>query len=246
MAYNAEHGSYRRSFRFSLLAMWGLIRSSKYPDWFRTLNMRSSCKSSMEQLTNSTCWSCGSDLKPAKLICGCGAVLPAPRCTYFDLFDVAPTLDFPEGLLEKRFHDLQRSLHPDKFGQRSKKERELSSTNSALINVAYQTLRDPMERLRYALELEGITFAADVSTPGTEFLWKMMERRQAIESGLSKGDLEVLISANQKEMEQVFRELKDKFAVRNLESIAYFAGKLKYLTAIDGSAKSALDLANAK
>jgi molecular chaperone HscB len=62
-------------------------------------------------------------------------------------------LDLTE--LEHEFHRLSRRLHPDRFARAEENEREWSLADTALLNDAYRTLRDPLRRTEYVLKLEG-------------------------------------------------------------------------------------------
>ena len=57
--------------------------------------------------------------------------------------------------LEHEFHRLSRKLHPDRFARASENEREWSLADTALLNDAYRTLKDPLHRTEYLLKLEG-------------------------------------------------------------------------------------------
>jgi molecular chaperone HscB len=57
--------------------------------------------------------------------------------------------------LERRYHAASRAVHPDRFQTAGERERELSLAASAAVNRAYRTLRDPVARGRYWLELHG-------------------------------------------------------------------------------------------
>ena len=57
--------------------------------------------------------------------------------------------------LGKRFYTLSRKLHPDNFHRASKAEQVSSLDQSARLNDAYRTLRDPVTRAEYLLRLEG-------------------------------------------------------------------------------------------
>ncbi len=58
--------------------------------------------------------------------------------------------------LEKKFLELSWKLHPDKFVNASAQEQELSLKSSSQLNDAYRVLRDPVARVEYLLELEGM------------------------------------------------------------------------------------------
>ncbi|GAC1662982.1 MAG: hypothetical protein NVS9B4_17240 [Candidatus Acidiferrum sp.] len=58
--------------------------------------------------------------------------------------------------LEQKFLELSWKLHPDRVGNASEAERELSLQRSSQLNDAYRVLRDPVGRIEYLLELSGM------------------------------------------------------------------------------------------
>jgi molecular chaperone HscB len=62
-------------------------------------------------------------------------------------------LDLPA--LETEFHRLSRKLHPDRFARAAPNEKEWSLADTALLNDAYRTLKDPIHRTEYLLKLHG-------------------------------------------------------------------------------------------
>jgi len=86
----------------------------------------------------------------------CEAPQPLPPAV--DLFAV---LGLPHRLvvdraeLEERYHAASRVMHPDRHQAATERNRELSLVASAAVNRAYRTLRDPVARGRYWLELHG-------------------------------------------------------------------------------------------
>ena len=59
------------------------------------------------------------------------------------------------GSLEHEFHRLSRKLHPDRFARAGENEKQWSLADTALLNDAYRTLKDPMHRTEYLLKLHG-------------------------------------------------------------------------------------------
>ena len=57
--------------------------------------------------------------------------------------------------LEHEFHRLSRKVHPDRFARADENERQWSLADTALLNDAYRTLKDPLRRTEYLLKLEG-------------------------------------------------------------------------------------------
>jgi molecular chaperone HscB len=68
---------------------------------------------------------------------------------------LAPRLNLDPVLLEQEFHRLSRKLHPDRFARAGESEREWSLADTALLNDAYRTLKDPLRRTEYLLKLQG-------------------------------------------------------------------------------------------
>jgi len=58
--------------------------------------------------------------------------------------------------LEQKFLQLSWKLHPDNFVNTNEREREMSLQRSSRLNDAYRVLRDPVARVEYLLELEGM------------------------------------------------------------------------------------------
>ena len=79
-----------------------------------------------------------------------------PHPDFFAFFNLPRRLQIDIGALEKSFYALSRKLHPDRFASRSAMEQEAALTRSSLLNDAYRTLKDPIQRTQYLLSLEGV------------------------------------------------------------------------------------------
>lgn len=102
------------------------------------------------------CWSCAVAHNESTLFCPhCSKIQPPPGGDYFSVFSLVPGLDLDLGMLEHQFHKLSRKLHPDRFARASANEKEWSLADTALLNDAYRTLRDPIRRTEYLLKLHG-------------------------------------------------------------------------------------------
>ena len=101
--------------------------------------------------------------------CGGGAPIDAhfcPQCTkiltlgrhgdYFAFIGLPRQLNLDAAELERRFRTLSRQFHPDFFYNATTAERRASLERSSYLNDAYRTLRDPVARLQYLLQLEGL------------------------------------------------------------------------------------------
>jgi molecular chaperone HscB len=102
------------------------------------------------------CWSCSVAHNESTLFCPhCSKIQPPPGADFFSVFGLAPRLNLDLSSLEKEFHRLSRRLHPDRFARAAANEREWSLADTALLNDAYRTLKDPITRTEYLLKLHG-------------------------------------------------------------------------------------------
>jgi molecular chaperone HscB len=102
------------------------------------------------------CWFCSVVHDEAPLFCpNCSKIQPPPGGDYFSVFGLEPRLNLDLAGLEREFHRLSRRLHPDRFARGTDSEREWSLADTALLNDAYRTLKDPLRRTEYLLTLEG-------------------------------------------------------------------------------------------
>jgi molecular chaperone HscB len=108
------------------------------------------------------CWSCGQEVAEGQPFCGsCGKVQPPRQADYFGMFGLPPKLDLDVQALEKQFYRYSRKLHPDMHARASQQEQEWSLAQASLLNDAYRTLKNPLDRTKYLLRLEGVQFEED-------------------------------------------------------------------------------------
>ncbi len=99
---------------------------------------------------------------------------------FFDLFGLPVSFDVDTETLATRYRELQRIAHPDRFANAPDAERRLSVQMAAHINEGFRTLKDPLARARYLLELKGIALDdADAALDGA-FLMEQIELREAM------------------------------------------------------------------
>ena len=102
------------------------------------------------------CWSCSVAHNDATLFCPhCSKIQPPTGGDYFSVFGIEPRLDLDLNALESEFHRLSRKLHPDRFARAGENEKQWSLADTALLNDAYRTLKDPITRTEYLLKLHG-------------------------------------------------------------------------------------------
>ncbi len=89
-----------------------------------------------------------------------------PQCTkiltisrhgdYFKFLGLPRKLNIGANDLDQRFRGLSRQLHPDYFVNAAPAERRASLERSSYLNDAYRTLKQPISRIEYLLQIEGL------------------------------------------------------------------------------------------
>ena len=86
----------------------------------------------------------------------CGKVQPPAPVDYFKFFGLPRKLNLDVAALDKDFYELSRKLHPDLNACAGSQEQDWSLQQSSLLNDAHRTLKDPIKRTQYLLQLEGV------------------------------------------------------------------------------------------
>src|SRR3954469_17609287 len=107
----------------------------------------------------------------------------------FDTLGIAPTFEIDVGAVEKRYRDLSRVLHPDKYVGASAAERRMSLGKAVEVNEAWRLLRGPIRRAESLFRRHGMSVGetAEPKAPPA-FLMEMMEHREALSEAKTQGD----------------------------------------------------------
>ncbi len=135
------------------------------------------------------CWSCASAVAPGEPFCpSCRKIQPVdPRQDHFAFLGVPRSYGVDAGELSRRFRDLSRLLHPDRFARAVARERRLSLERSTRLNDAYRTLRDDRLRAEYLLSLGRPS--PEARTPAdAAFLEEQLLVREALAEARASGD----------------------------------------------------------
>jgi molecular chaperone HscB len=135
----------------------------------------------VSETKGSKCWSCGAAAPDGDLCPECGRLQPFPAGSgHWAVLGLERRLGLDRTDLEQRFHRLNRRLHPDYFRLRSPEEQAISLEASAAVNAAYRALRDPVNRVEYLLELEGMALGtAGQAKPPADLFEEILELQEA-------------------------------------------------------------------
>jgi molecular chaperone HscB len=87
---------------------------------------------------------------------------------YFAVFNLPRKLNIDVMALEKQFYKLSRKLHPDLHAQASAEEQAGILAQSSQLNDAYRTLKKPVSRVEYLLELLGVRISENNASKKTD------------------------------------------------------------------------------
>ena len=112
---------------------------------------------------------------------------------YFQLFKIEQSVTIDSISLEKKYFELQKEFHPDKYVNAGDHEKRLSLQITSYINEAYETLKNDYLKSVYLLKVEGFEVGDQNNTiSDPEFLMHQMELREEYEKiTLSKNSEEL-------------------------------------------------------
>lgn len=153
---------------------------------------------------------------------------------YFQLFDVPVQFGVDATLLGQRYRQLQQELHPDRFASAAAHEQRMAVQYSAFVNEAYATLRAPLKRALYLLELSGMA-QEEIARQQLDggFLIEQMELREKLESLHDLVDpdsvLDHLVSEISGDIKAHQAEFEGAYAATDLPAAASACVKMQYL-----------------
>jgi molecular chaperone HscB len=103
--------------------------------------------------------------------------------SYFDLFDIKVDFEVDKTVLHKRLQQLQAMFHPDRYVSANEQDKRLSVQQASWVNEAYQTLKNPVKRARYLLEVAGLELNDEnQTTSDSTFLMEQIELREQLDA----------------------------------------------------------------
>jgi molecular chaperone HscB len=130
---------------------------------------------------HSLCWSCKQEIGGEPLCPSCVKIQPLGRNSdYFSVMGLPRKLTLDPRVLEPVFHALSRRFHPDMYRMASGRERVIALENSAVLNQAYRTLRDPFDRATYLLHLETGKQSGAAGAPPQDLFEEILEIQELL------------------------------------------------------------------
>lgn len=168
-------------------------------------------KRSELQMARSMCWHCQSEVTGEYFCEQCVKVQPLSKeMDYFTCLGLPRLLNIDLGALEAKFYELSRTFHPDFYQRKTESEQSISLGNSAMLNTAYRTLKDPIQRAEYLLRLEAGS-AKDIRTsPPADLFEEILTLQEDLEAYRSASDQDRATVAHLRDKLTTDRELLEQ------------------------------------
>ena len=163
---------------------------------------------------------------------------------HFELFGLTPAFGLDREALEKAYLEIQSRVHPDRFAHAGDAERRASMQWTTRVNEAYRILKDPVQRAKHILELQGIDVGFETNTQmPTDFLLRQLELREELEMAVHKKD-PALLDALRRALDGEKLLLQDQLAEsldrkKDLQESTGQVRKLMFLHRLDEEIDSA-------
>jgi molecular chaperone HscB len=160
----------------------------------------------------------------------CGCVQPPGQGDHFRRLGLEHCFEIDPAALDRRYFDLQRQLHPDRFARRPAREKAISQQQAAALNEAYETLRNPLRRARYLAREMGVDLPDEGRTiADPAVLMEAMEKREALAEATTPAAIEALANETAAERAGLLQGLSALFATADRAGLRAAILRLAYL-----------------
>jgi molecular chaperone HscB len=162
---------------------------------------------------------------------------------HFDLFGLSPVFSIEGEALERSYREIQSKVHPDRFAHAGDAERRASLQWTTRVNEAYRTLKDPVQRAKHLLELQGVDVAFETNTAmPPEFLMQQMELRETLEEAKDAQALDALRSNLKREKQSLEKAIAQAIdEKKDYRGASDLVRKLQFLDRLDEEIDSAYE-----
>jgi len=156
---------------------------------------------------------------------------------HFEVFGLPRRLAIDVDELQRRFYALSRQWHPDYYAGAPPEVQARALEQSARVNAAYRTLRDPIARIEYLVQLEEGRTTREGATVRPEAPPELLEEMFEIQEALAEARAGGLDEATRRALEAQ----RDRLRARLAEEEARLTGPLAAAwDAADAAARPAL------
>ena len=165
---------------------------------------------------------------------------------YFSQFELPVGFEIDLDRLNTQFRELQTIVHPDRFAAAGDEQRLRAIKLSSYLNEAYETLKSPLRRAGYLLQLRGVDVEqVEQSDLDPELLFEQISLRESL-AELPKDDsaldrIDELNRATSAKLSRRHRDFADFLARSDLGRAKKLFHELQFLTKLQAEIEKAED-----
>ena len=151
---------------------------------------------------------------------------------HFELFGLTPAFALEAESLERSYRGIQSRIHPDRYAHAGDAERRASMQWTTRVNEAYRTLKSPVQRAKYLLEMNGVDVGFETNTQmPTDFLLRQLELRETLAGAQQPAALDELLAEVRREQRLLEQGIGQLIDAR--KDYAAAAGEVRKLMFLD-------------
>lgn len=156
---------------------------------------------------------------------------------YFELLGMPQQFDIDDNKLQEQLRELQKQFHPDNYAGQEPELTQQALLASSQVNQAYTTLKDPLNRAIYLLQLYGVIVDLVHDTKfSPQFLMAQIELREEIAEAEQDSNIEKLEEIERKiqfTSKDLIAEIKINFASADYQRVVELVKMLAFYTKLE-------------
>lgn len=171
----------------------------------------------------------------SKLICGVCTTIHTPleilkKSNYFEIFNLHQKFSIDKKFLEKKYKELQKYIHPDKFALGDENTLLEAHNASSIVGNAYFILKDDFKRANYLLFLKGYESIEEGNATIKDqiYLETFMDIQEQIEEAQTKEEFMEIKKCLDEKIFFLTNELNKNFESEDLEKALEVLKTIKF------------------
>jgi molecular chaperone HscB len=148
---------------------------------------------------------------------------------YFELLHLPIDFEVDLAVLNENYRQVQKTVHPDNFAMGSDAERRFAIEQTTELNQALQTLKHPLKRAQYLLQLQGVETQEGIKNIAEDFLFEQLTLRETLSEINDFTELNVFLAELENKIQNLLSEFKKFYQNKALHSAQETVDKLQFL-----------------
>lgn len=129
---------------------------------------------------------------------------------YFELYEIPTSFCPDQALVKKKYYELSRKYHPDRFTLATEEEQANALKMSSLNNEAYKALNNEDKLMAYVLKLNEVLEEEEKYNLPPDFLMEMMDLNEVVSELEMEADNEELMNSANNQLDEQFKDWNEQ------------------------------------